>query len=388
MPMSTETPSKPTKLCPTCGTRVSEDATRCLVCGSDLSDSDKPERQARAVQGSRMPEITLSLPIALGLLAMFLLIGAVLVFFAMRETPEGIAEVLPTPTETATATLTTTPTPETPVPTDTPLPTATPISYEVKANETCLGIAASFEVSVNSIVLLNNLSADCIVFEGQQLLIPQPTPTPTPLPSATLSAAESTDQACEKAEHTVQEGDTLSTISQAYGVPMAAIRDYNGLTNDIVFQGLTLTIPLCEQFPTPGPSPTPTPPPPYAAPNLLLPADGEAFSASNDAVTLQWASVGTLTETEAYIVTVAGLPVGDDQLVDYVTDTKYIVPSSFLSRATTAKAYRWTVAAARQVGTDDDGEPVWESAGTTSNPRVFIWSGGGAVPTPETTPTP
>lgn len=335
-----------------------------------------------------MPEITLSLPIALGLLTLFLIIGAILVYVAMPNTGGAVAEAIPTATETLTVTPTTTPTPETPIPTDTPLPTPTPISYEVKANETCLGIAAAFEVSVNSIVLLNNLSSDCIVFEGQQLLIPQPTATPTALPTSTLSAAEATDQACERADYTVQEGDTLSTISQAYGVPMAAIREYNGLTSETVFQGLTLTIPLCEQFPTPGPSPTPTPPPPYAAPNLLLPADGEAFSASDDAVTLQWASVGTLAENEAYGVTLTGLPVADDQLVDYVTDTKYIVPSSFLARSASAKAYRWTVSTVRQVGTDDDGEPVWESAGASSSARVFIWSGGGAAPTPEPTPTP
>ncbi len=385
--MSTKSPSKPTKLCPTCGTRVSEDADRCLVCGSDLTASDKPERQAKALQGSRMPEITLSLPIVLGLLALFLSIGAGLVFFALQETGR-VVDPTATPTVTVTVTSTTTPTPETPIPTDTPMPTPTPLSYLVKANETCLGIAASFEVSVNSIVLLNNLSADCTVFEGQELLIPQPTGTPTPLPTSTLSAAEATDEACEKADYTVQEGDTLSTISQAYGVPMAAIREYNGLTSETVFQGLTLTIPLCEQFPTPGPSPTPTPPPPYAAPNLLLPADGESFSIGGDAVTLQWASVGTLAENEAYAVTLTGLPVADDQLVDYVTDTKYIVPGSFLARTPDAKAYRWTVSTVRQVGTDDDGDPIWESAGATSEARVFIWTGGGAAPTSATTPTP
>ncbi len=35
--MSPDVSANPTKLCPTCGTRVSAEAVRCLVCGSDLS---------------------------------------------------------------------------------------------------------------------------------------------------------------------------------------------------------------------------------------------------------------------------------------------------------------------------------------------------------------
>jgi ribosomal protein L40E len=83
--MSAEKTTNPTKLCPTCGTRLSQDATRCLVCGTNLATPsvEKSSRPARgAVQGSRMPEITLSLPAALGLLALFLTIGAVLVYLA------------------------------------------------------------------------------------------------------------------------------------------------------------------------------------------------------------------------------------------------------------------------------------------------------------------
>ena len=52
--MSPEKPSKPTILCPTCGTRVSEDAARCLVCGTDLTGSEKASRNAKAVQGSHL----------------------------------------------------------------------------------------------------------------------------------------------------------------------------------------------------------------------------------------------------------------------------------------------------------------------------------------------
>ena len=384
--MTSETPSKPTKLCPTCGTRVSEDASRCLVCGSDLSGTEKPAHKSKTVQGSRMPQITLSLPIALILLALFLGIGAVLVYFALQETGR-VVEPTATPTTTATVTLTITPTPETPTPTDIPLPTPTPVSYTVQAGDTCAGIAFTFGVSIQSIVLLNNLPADCnTLVESQQLLIPQPTPTPTALPTSTLSAADATEQACEKVNYEVQENDTLSSIANSYNVPMAVIQEYNGLSSDTVFSGMSLIIPLCERFPTPGPTPTPTLPPPYSAPNLLLPPDGNRFNESGDIVTLQWASIGTLLDNEAYEITIIDFTDGDSRrLVDYVRDTKFIVPAAFRSSDSIPHLYRWWVMSTRQSGTDEDGNPVWESAGSASDQRVFMWSGSISAPI---TPTP
>ncbi len=381
--MSQEIPSKPTKICSTCGTRVSEDAYRCLVCGTEFTSGEKPSRPTRAVQGSRMPEITLSLPSVMGLFILFLSIGAGLVFFGLRETGR-VVEPTTTPTATLTQTPTLTPTPDTPTPTNTPFPTPTPISYTVQSGDTCIGIAANFGVSVQSIQLLNNLSVSCDLTPGTTLLIPQPTPTPTSLPTATLSPAEATEQACEKAEYIVQEGDTLSTIANAYNVPMAVIREYNGLPSDTVFSGMPLDIPLCQQRPTPGPSPTPTPPPPYPAPNLLLPADLASIPAQDNTVTLQWASVGTLAENEAYQVNV--LYHTDDgeehKLVDYVPDTKFIVPASFRPNVQISLAYRWWVMTVRQTGTDDDGDPIWASAGAASTPRVFVWAGTLASTTP------
>ncbi|UCD98214.1 MAG: LysM peptidoglycan-binding domain-containing protein [Chloroflexota bacterium] len=333
-----------------------------------------------------MPQVTLSLPIALLLLAIFLAIGAVLVYFALQETGR-VVEPTATPTATATMTLTVTPTPETPIPTDTPQPTPTPASYTVQAGDTCAGIAFTFGVSIQSIVLLNNLPADCnTLVEGQQLLIPQPTPTPTALPTSTLSAADATEQACEKVDYEVQENDTLSSIANAYSVPMAVIQEYNGLSSETVFSGMNLSIPLCERFPTPGPTPTATLPPPYTAPNLLLPADGARFTESGETVTLQWASIGTLLANEAYEITVIDFTDGDNRrLVDYVTDTKFIVPTTFRSSDSVPHLYRWRVTTARQAGTDEDGNPVWESAGAVSDTRVFMWSG---TITSQATPTP
>jgi LysM repeat protein len=281
-------------------------------------------------------------------------------------------------TETPTASIT--PTPFTPTPTNTPLPTATPLSYTVQLGDTCGSIAFAFNISIQSIVLANNLPADCsTLIEGQQLRIPHPTPTATALPSSTFSPEEATVAACPIDPYTVEQNDTLSSISLIYNVPMADIREWNGMVNDVVRFGQVLDIPLCRRNATPGPTSTPTPPPPYPPVNLLLPPDGAPFSTTDDTVTLQWASVGTLRENEAYAVTIEDVTEGEGRkLVDYAVDTKFIVPESFRPNDSTPHVIRWWVVPVRQTGTDDDGNPIWDTAGAPSETRVFTWYGSGA----------
>ncbi|MBS1250486.1 MAG: Autolysin [Chloroflexi bacterium] len=383
--MSPDTNSENKKICPTCGTKIKADAERCLVCGSKLNGSKKDAEEV--VKGSRMPKITVGLPIAIILVTLFLAIGAGIVYLALQQTGQVVEQITVTPTPTQTSTPTITPTPATPTATGTPLPTPTPLTYTIAAGDSCLTIAARFEVSIQSIVLLNDIPASCdTLYEGQTLLIPHPTPTASPYPTATLSGLDATRAACETVNYEVQEGDTLSTISQNYAVPMAAIKDYNGLVSNTVYSGLTLVVPLCERAATPGPSPTPTPPPPYPAPNLLLPSDGSYFSLEDTSVSLQWSSVGLINENEAYMVTVEDVTEGEGRkLVDYPTDTKFTVPSSFRPTKNEPHVYRWWVTTVRQVDVDEEGNPVWEEAGETSETRVFTWTGEVA---PEASPTP
>jgi len=387
--MSPETTSTSnTKICPTCGTRLAENATRCLVCGTELSQTVEAKKST-SVQASRMPEITLSLPAALGLLALVLIVGAALVFAVMRITGGGVnapVQVTVTPTVTATPGTTVTPTEAI---TNTPIPTSTtrpPQEYKVATGDTCTSIAVFFGVSVNSLIVLNNLPLTCNTLSiGQIIKVPYPAPTPMPEASATFEPGMATQQACEKVIYTVQNGDTLGSISAVYKVPADAIKSFNGLSNDTVFLGLNLTIPLCMRAPTPGPTPTATTPPPYPAANLLLPADGASFTLANDNITLQWASIGTLRENEAYTIVIEDVTEGQGRrLVAYVTDTKYIVPVSFRPKDSAPHIFRWYISTVRQNGTDEQGQPVWDSAGENSLQRVFSWQGIA----PEATPKP
>ncbi len=385
--MNPETNSNATKICPTCGSKVNESATRCLVCGRNFGKITATGKEAKSVQGPRIPEITLNLPIALGLMILLVGVGAAVVFGVLRGTGRVVEPtVTPTITTTPTQTMTSSPTvTASPLPTFTPLP---PLEYTIKADDYCGTIAAFFNVSMQSIVLLNNLPADCGVLSiGQVLLIPQPTPTASPQPTSTLSGVEATDAACEKIEYTVTENDTLSGIASAYNISAEVIKQYNGLPSDTVYSGSILIIPLCERNPTPGPTPTATLPPPYLAPNLLLPADGSSFTSAGDTITLQWAAVGTLRDNEAYQVTIEDVTSGKgEKLISYETDTSFIVPASLRPSDNIPHVFRWTIQAVRQSGSTKAGDPIWESAGAVSNPRVFSWwsstASAASTPTP------
>lgn len=387
--MTPEPTSSKTKVCPTCGTRLSENAVRCLVCGTEFTAQPEPKavkKTEKSVQASRMPEIKLSLPAAIGILAVAIIAAAAIVYFSVRASaPPGTFETQDTPTPTETPTASPSPTvtlPPTDIPTPTPQP---PFEYTVSATDgSCSQIAFNFNISVQSIIVLNNLPSSCPISVGQKLLIPYPTPTVPPPPTNTPLPDVATKEACETVVITVQDGDTLSSIAANYGISPDDIKEYNGLTTDNVFIGSALEIPLCRRAPDPNlPTPTPTLPPPYPAPNLLLPADGAAFTLANDVVTLQWASVGALREGEAYQVIVEDVTASQtSRITDYVTDTKYIVPTSFRPKDNVAHVMRWWVTPVRQAGVDDQGQPIWVAAGTVSEKRVFTWVGVAVQGTP------
>ena len=369
------------KTCPTCGTRLSENASRCLVCGRTFSISNE-SKKAKTVRSQKLPDLTLSLPLAIGLLFILLAIGGGIIFLVLRGSgqmaaPEATPTVSPTPTFEQSPTPTVTLTPE---PTFTPLP---PLEYTIRAGDTCSLVAVIYEVSVRSIADLNNLPPDCgVLSEGQTILVPQPTPTPSPMPTSIPSDAQVIDSACDVAPVRVGENDTLSGIAANYGVSVESIKTYNGLTSNNIYSGQLIEVPLCERLPTAGPTPTPTFPPPYPPTNLLLPADGELFTGVNDTVTLQWAAIGGLLQNELYAVTIEDLTEGQGKkLVDYTEDTNYIIPASFRPAGNNAHVIRWWVQPVRPSGTTDTGETIWVPAGSQSPPRVFAWSGIGTTTT-------
>jgi LysM repeat protein len=361
-------------------------ATKCLVCGADLTikngattGTGRPRPQPKpGGSGARRtvsPWLILTVLVLVGIavgVGVWLSGG----FPAISANTSTETATVPTsaPTNTVPPTFTPQPSPtETQAPTDTPLP---PLQYTVVQADTCVKIAAENGVSSQSIIQLNALDANCTLSVGQVLLIPQPTPTPTAQPTATLNAALMTS--VPRATYTVHAGDTLQGIATFYGVTVADLMEVNGLTDaQSIFTDQVLIIPL-ERRVTPGPTPTATPPPPWPAPNQLLPADGQTFGAAEAGVTLQWTSVGTLRPNEYYYVEVEDVTCNCAAFQrEAVTDTTWIVPADFRPTDGTVHIYRWTVTTVRlRDGTE--AQPVYDPAGTTSAHRVFSWSGGAA----------
>lgn len=91
--------------------------------------------------------------------------------------PSAAAEVMSTPgtpvSQNSEIETTETPTSE---PTNTPVPTATPTrilrSYTVKSGDSCWGITQMFGITLDEFIEANNLTQDCILLVGRNVVIP------------------------------------------------------------------------------------------------------------------------------------------------------------------------------------------------------------------------
>jgi LysM repeat protein len=133
-----------------------------------------------SARGSGSSQISLSLPVALIILAVFTVLAVGLTYLATRGLGGGAdqaPEATITLTPTDTATLQPTPT-DTPVYTPTPLPT---LEYIVDTGDTLLAIAVRYDVSIQSILQINpGLNSQSILSVGQRLNYPNPRPHPLP----------------------------------------------------------------------------------------------------------------------------------------------------------------------------------------------------------------
>ncbi len=94
-------------------------------------------------------------------------------------------------------------------------------TYRVRSGDTLLGIAKSFNISIDAIVALNNITSARSLRSGMILKIPNMDGIP----------------------YTVKKGDSLSRISKAWGIPLEAILDANDLSSDVISPGTRLFLP-------------------------------------------------------------------------------------------------------------------------------------------------
>ena len=135
--------------------------------------------------------------------------------------------------------------PETTVP-ETTVPQTT--VHTVKAGETYWLISKAYGVNLTQLLSLNGANEKSYLYIGQQIKIPAPTPAPTPAP---ITAPYIT-----YTSYTVQKGDNLWSIANKYGITLSELLKTNNLsTSALINIGDVLKIPV-HNIPvktTPGP---------------------------------------------------------------------------------------------------------------------------------------
>ena len=382
-----------TRVCPVCESKLGSAATKCLVCGAELPEdtiagdesivdstaTNSPKYGQRTVNQDRA-SIRIPVPIVVAAVTLMVLGGLALLLVSSGNNPF----VEPTSTITPSATSVPTFTPE-PTKKPTNLPTSTalpPLVHKVVEGDTCILIAVTYDVSVQSVLQLNGFTQACPLLVGQEVMVPVPTSTPAPTITATMMPLALTQAA--RPVHIVSAGESLSSIAAYYGVSFKAMAEVNGkLPPDYAISiGENLTVPVDMPLPTSGPTPTETSLPPYPAPNLLNPSDGQAISYIEQTVSLQWTSIVNLREGEVYLVTVQDVTSNRPKRIeDSTVSTRYIINVDMKPAEAAPHVYKWSVVTARQTGVNSDGRPLYQPAGAASEERTFTWTGIGALPT-------
>ncbi len=236
----------------------------------------------------------------------------------------------------------------------------------VQPGETLYSIARQYEVTVDELAQVNNLSAAGYVHPDDQLMIPTGGQIPGPAqPPGTIT-------------HQVQKGEQVKDIAERYGVSEDRIREANNLgLKDQPKAGDRLTIPpdpTPTMTATPTSTPTATPGPPYAAPQLLYPLDGAAFEGRDTVVLLQWASVGILQENEWYELRLRYLgrrmASQPSETTSYGQITSWRVPADWYPGAEAAESgFEWSVVVVRKVDPDKPPQVICP----VGQARRFTW---------------
>ena len=181
------------------------------------------------------------------LLINYLIFSRLLVMISGDRQPTPTPTRTPKPTFTPFAVIVDTPTlaPQlTPTEEPSPAPSPTVGTHVVESGDTLSGIARMYGTTVDAIVEANDLgSADALIREGQELLIPS-SPALLPTAEGTAVAASSPSSTVGQKIHVVEEGETLSEIARMYGVTTEELAQANGLDNPNALRaGLALVIP-------------------------------------------------------------------------------------------------------------------------------------------------
>jgi len=158
-----------------------------------------------------------------------------------------------------------------------PVKIATPdqdgkVYHAVAAGQSFWAIAVAYKITIRDIEIWNNTSRDIRLQVGQKLLIPGPSTEGFATPTKVGMIVASTPDQEGKIVHTVQSHQTLTTISQAYGITINTLLNLNAWKTEWPLQiGQELLI-----FPG-NITPSPTPPPLTPIEKLTPASDGKYY---------------------------------------------------------------------------------------------------------------
>jgi LysM repeat protein len=173
------------------------------------------------------------------------------------------------------------------------------VTHTVVPGETLWSIAAANNLTTDSLAAYNGLSPDAQVYTGEAIQIPTASEaTVTPASSGTPTATSTSSTGTTS--HTVQPGESLSSVAAANGVSAATLAADNGLSPDaLLTTGEQIAIPTATATTTSTSTPTSAStspsssvagaPPPEEHPSWTSPIycpscpNGEAYLASNAA---------------------------------------------------------------------------------------------------------
>lgn len=177
--------------------------------------------QNAVVIGPRQVTLAVIVLAALALIALAVVGGLSLLRNNRQPAAPPPSETAPPPTAT----------PTTPAPTVTPTVTVTPepppssFEHTVQTGESMFSIAALYGISLEVLAQANNMPEESVLLEGMTLTIPLPPER-------------------RGRWHTVQPGETLTGIADAYGVTEGAIQSANLMGESIeIYAGEQLRIP-------------------------------------------------------------------------------------------------------------------------------------------------
>lgn len=157
----------------------------------------------------------------------------------VTATQEVSPPVLPTvtPTEVPTEVPTATPPPELVVPAEAPADETQ--VYTIQPGDTIGGIAAQFGIEVDALLQANGMTEDDAgrIQPGQELVIPAPSGTEPETPP---------EPASEPRVYVVQQGDTIRSIAEQFGIDVSALLNANAMSAadaDAIYPGQELVIP-------------------------------------------------------------------------------------------------------------------------------------------------